>query len=211
MHGGAGEATNSGTFHGLPHQPSPAITGHSGAEQFLSGLPMGDQGHQGDFGEMFVEALAVAANLDIQKPGRRDRIGLDWTINYPGRGGTIGFPAINAQVKSWSKPKGNDAEFRYPLEIKNFNMLAGSAYQIPRFLFLVVVPTDPSDWIDVDKTRLLLRHAAYWACFHGDEPILDENRQSSTHTVPVPRANLLSVESLHGLFAPSFRNMLVAK
>lgn len=210
MHGGTNDSMPGGMLSGIPQQPPPATSQLGITAPSLSPLPMGDQQHQGDFGEMFIETLAVAANLDIMKPGRRDRIGLDWVIHYPGRGMTMGFPAISVQVKSWSHPTGNDTDFRYPLDVHNFNKLAGPEYQIPRFLFLVVVPTDADDWIHVDTERLILRHAAYWACFHDEAP-LSVAPQSRTHTVSVPRSNLLNVASLHGLFAPSFREKLVAQ
>jgi hypothetical protein len=169
-------------------------------------LPLGDSGHQGDFGETFIRALAAAANLDALRADR-DRVGVDWTLRYPGPSGRRGFPLIDAQVKSWSDPRGNDLHWRYPLEVKNFNWLAGSEYLVPRFLFLVVVPRSSVSWTDISPERLLLRHAAYWACFHGMLP-LPGRKRTSTYTVPVPRANLLDIRALHGLFGDEFRELV---
>ena len=170
-------------------------------------IPLGDAGHQGDFGETFIRALAAAANLDALRCDR-DRVGVDWTLRYPALNGGRGFPLIDAQVKSWSEPRGGEVAWRYPLEVKNYNWLAGRDYLVPRFLFLVVVPKDAADWVDISPERLLLRHAAYWACFHSALP-LPGRKRSSTYTVPVPRANLLDVPALHRLFGDEFRELLL--
>jgi hypothetical protein len=169
-------------------------------------LTLGDSGHQGDFGETFIRALAAAANLDALRADR-DRVGVDWTLRYPAPHGRRGFPLIDVQVKSWSDPRGTGVAWRYPLEVKNYNWLAGPDYLVPRFLFLVVVPRRVADWTDIDADRFLLRHAAYWACFHDALPLPGRNR-SSTYTVRVPRANLLDIRALHGLFGDEFREML---
>src|SRR5947209_18486243 len=88
-------------------------------------LSLGDAGHQGDFGETFIRALAAAANLDALRADR-DRVGVDWTLRFPAQGeGRRGFPLIDAQVKSWSQPRGSQLTWRYPLEVKNYNWLAG--------------------------------------------------------------------------------------
>ena len=169
-------------------------------------LPLGDSGHQGDFGETFIRALAAAANLDALRADR-DRVGVDWKLRYPAYAGRRGFPLIDVQVKSWSDPSGTDVAWRYPLEVKNYNWLAGRDYLVPRFLFLVVVPRTVAQWTDITPDRLLLRHAAYWACFHDALP-LPRPKRSSTYTVRVPRANLLHIRALHGLFGDEFREML---
>ncbi|MFE2025285.1 DUF4365 domain-containing protein [Streptomyces hygroscopicus] len=187
------------TTGGFPHQYEPCGE--------LEPLPMGDNGHRGDYGEQFIRALAAAANLDAARR-ERDRVGIDWNLGYPGRSGTRRFPAIDVQVKSWSTPNDDPDTLRYPLRIKNYNWLAGREWQLPRFLFLVVTPVDPACWADATHDRLQLRHAAYWACLHHLEPL--DRPDKSSCVVEVPRANLLTVEALHGLFTEDFREMLVA-
>ncbi|WP_156725255.1 DUF4365 domain-containing protein [Streptomyces apocyni] len=168
---------------------------------------MGDNGHRGDYGEQFVQALAVAANLDVSSKPWRDRQGTDWEFGHPGRSGTIRFPKIVAQVKCWGTPKGDDAAWDFQLKRRNFNLLAGRGWQHPRFLFLVIAPYEVADWVDVTHDRLLMRNAAYWACFHDEEP--DETRTTGYRRVAVPKANLLTVDALHGLFSGEYREMLV--
>ncbi|WP_031027081.1 DUF4365 domain-containing protein [Streptomyces albus] len=184
------------------------IPAHLPPQSSTSGLevvPAGRSGHKGDFGEQFVRALAAAANLDASRRDL-DRVGVDWQLGYLGRAGTLRYPSIDVQVKFWSKPTGSADAWHYPLEIKNYNWLAGRDWQLPRFLFLVIAPDDPQLWTDVTDDRFLLRHAAYWASFHGCDPVPPKD---STLTVHVPKANLLTVKELNGLFSESFREMLV--
>ncbi|AXK37096.1 DUF4365 domain-containing protein [Streptomyces armeniacus] len=168
---------------------------------------MGDNGHKGDFGEQFVRALAAVANLDASRRDR-DRVGVDWQLGYPGRHGTRRYPSIDVQVKCWAPSHAQPPDtWHYPLRGKNYNWLAGRDYQLPRFLFLVVVPDKAEEWVHVSAENLLLRHAAYWACFHDKEPDCPDK---SSRMVYVPRTNLLTVGALHDLFTDDFREMLVA-
>lgn len=169
----------------------------------------GENGHRGDFGETFIRMLAAAANLDATHR-ERDRVGIDWQIGHPGRAGTRRFPVIEAQVKCTSSPVVHDEHISFRLETKNYNWLAGRDYDLPRFLFLVLAPSDPLEWSDATEDRLLVRHAAYWMCLHERE-LLEGKKGTDKHTLHVPRANLLTVESLHDLFAEDYRDMLVVK
>ncbi|MGW7492740.1 DUF4365 domain-containing protein [Streptomyces luteogriseus] len=173
---------------------------------------MGDYGHQGDFGEQFVQSLAISANLDVVPRPWRDRRGVDWEFTYPSGDGVRKHPRILAQVKCWARSQaepedGSDA-WRYPLRIHNYNLLAGRDWYEPRFLFLVVVPDDHTAWVDVSPDGLLLRYAAYWACFHEGAP-LEGRPKDSKFKVAVPKANLLTIPALHSLFGREFREMLV--
>jgi hypothetical protein len=189
----------------VPHPAQPLDAVGPAADPWLEPVEMGDHNHQGDFGEQFVRALATAANLNVSNS--RDRLGIDWELTYPGRGGTRKFPQIQVQVKCWSKPKGAGESWRYPLRVQNYNLLSGRDYYHPRFLFLVVVPEDSDEWVEATHEGLLLRHAAYWACFH-DHDELTGKKKDDRLTVSVPKANLLTTETLHGLFGPEFREKL---
>ncbi|MEU9340457.1 DUF4365 domain-containing protein [Streptomyces sp. NPDC048278] len=170
----------------------------------------GDNGHRGAFGEEFIRMLATAANLDVTRK-ERDRVGVDWQLGYAGRRGTRRFPAIEAQVKCTSSPDIHDDHIRYPLKLKNYNQLAGPDYEMPRFLFLVLAPADPFAWSYAKEDHLRLSHAAYWLCLHDRETLPPDNRSSTgTRTIHIPRANLLTVDSLHDLFAEDYRELVGA-
>jgi hypothetical protein len=167
-----------------------------------STVPVGDAGHQGDYGEQFVEALAIAAGLDVSKTRYRDRRGVDWTLQHPARYGSTRFPSIEAQVKSWSRPKGDALAWHYPLRVANFNELAGGDLVVPRFLFLVIIPDGVDHWTEISHDCFTLRHAAYWANFLYDDPI--DAPPESTHTVLVPKTQLITTASIYALFDQAF-------
>ncbi|MFE0347277.1 DUF4365 domain-containing protein [Streptomyces griseoluteus] len=185
------------------------LTGSGPAPGWVKGSEgFGDNGHRGAFGEEFIRMLATAANLDVTQK-ERDRVGIDWQLGYAGRRGTRRYPAIEAQVKCTSSPDIREDHIRYPLKVKNFNQLAGPDYEMPRFLFLVLAPADPCTWSHATEDRLLLSHAAYWLCLHDQDPLPPDSRPATgTRTVHVPRANLLTVDSLHDLFAEDYRDLV---
>ncbi|GGP71246.1 DUF4365 domain-containing protein [Streptomyces melanogenes] len=213
-----------GATGGIPHQSSDGLLqrlcGHQGVPptdpapepgwaQGSKGF--GDNGHRGAFGEEFIRMLATAANLDVTRK-ERDRVGVDWQLGYAGRRGTRRFPAIEAQVKCTSSPDVNGDHIRYKLKVKNYNQLAGPDYEMPRFLFLVLAPADPFAWAHATEDRLSLSHAAYWLCLHDQQPLpsVAQSKTDTTRTVHIPRANLLTADSLHDLFAEDYRELVGA-
>ncbi|MFE5829941.1 DUF4365 domain-containing protein [Streptomyces sp. NPDC056488] len=189
--------------HGVP-------LGHQGSQPawVAKATGFGENGHRGDFGETFIRMLAAAANLDATRR-ERDRVGVDWQLGHPGRAKTRRYPVIEAQVKCTSSPSIHDEHISFRLENKNYNWLAGRDYDLPRFLFVVLTASDPLDWSEATEERLLLRYAAYWMCLHEYE--LVEGKKTDKQTLHVPRANLLTVDSLHDLFAEDYRDMLVVE
>jgi hypothetical protein len=102
------------------------------------------------------------------------------------------------QVKSWSVPRGSDDAWNYRgLTEKRFNALAG-ARRVPRFLFLVIVPSDIDAFADADEELLRLRRAAYWVSLESLNRI--EDPRCDRHVpVLVPKQNLLTAKSLRTL------------
>jgi hypothetical protein len=156
----------------------------------------GRANQQGYFGESFVRVLASAAGLIASRP-ELDMMGVDLTLCYPGSRGTTRFPMIDVQVKSWSRAAGSADAWRYPMKVAHYNNLAGDAYSVPRYLFLVVVPEESEQYAHADGDALQLRHCGYWLSLAGQPPIdVDEQK---TITVRVPKRNMLTVPALRGL------------
>jgi hypothetical protein len=156
--------------------------------------------HQGGYGEAFVCALAVAAGLRLAKP-TPDIDGIDFCMWPDGGGPHRGAraSAVNVQVKSGSAATETDATWGYRLEVPHFNFLADPWASIyPTFLFLVIVPKDWWEYATAEPDGLLLRHAAYWHSLADEDPIVDAKSGAKT-TVHVPKANLLTVDSLRAL------------
>jgi len=155
--------------------------------------------HQGYFGESFVRVLVSAAGL-IAGQQDVDHTGVDFSIDFPGARGTARFPKIEVQVKSWSSPKGTELHWHYSMDVNNYNNLAGEGFAIPRYLFLVIVPSDVRQFAHVDETSVRLSHCGYWASLR-DLPIVDPVAQGRV-TVHVPKRNLLTVNGLRALLQP---------
>jgi hypothetical protein len=152
--------------------------------------------HQGLFGESFVRVLASAAGLIVAR-AELDVAGEDFTISYKGVLGHTRHPKIEVQVKSWSRPVCRGEQWQYHLRARHFNELAGADFALPRFLILVIVPDDCTDYATVSPDSVHLRRSAYWRSLRDRERVdVDPNTKVP---VPVPRANLLTVHALHAM------------
>jgi hypothetical protein len=159
-------------------------------------MGFGRYNHQGYFGESFVRVLASAAGLIASAPDL-DMTGVDFSINLPGHAGTVRYPKIEVQVKSWCSPRGSDDAWHYPMDVRHFNDLAGDDYIVRRYLFLVIVPDDHQRFAEADVVSLRLRHCGYWVSL-ANQARLDPTSRAST-TVRVPKRNVLTSASLRGL------------
>jgi hypothetical protein len=140
-----------------------------------------------------VNVLAAAAGLSVAWP-RPDCTGVDCHL-----GGTSevddDFSLLQAQIKTWSTPDGDDEFWRFRgLTQKRFNALAGPR-RTPRFLFLVIVPREVHQYSVADDQRLQLSQAAYWLSLADRDKLADPRCERHVR-VRVPKANLLTVESL---------------
>jgi hypothetical protein len=157
--------------------------------------------HQGKFGQDYIRVLASAAGLIVWTPDL-DRDGVDIGIRWPGQAGAAAFPAIDAQVKSWSNPRQVGGALRFGgLDEVQFNQLAGQGFTVPRYLFLVVVPTDAGDYSEVYTDGMLLRYQGFYLSLRDETPIPEPSRNRH-RTVEVPIGNVLTVRSLRTLLHP---------
>lgn len=154
--------------------------------------------HQGLHGEGFIYALACAAGLTTAKMNL-DVDGVDWQIAATGPRGTLRSPKLECQVKSKSNPDLRDNKYRVRLEVEKYNKIAGDGFQVPRFLFTVVVPREPSDYAVCDHDAMRLGTAGYWLSMadFATEPSGDSDPKSVV--LEVPRNNLLTTETLQAL------------
>ena len=160
-------------------------------------MTLNDEVWQGHYGEAYVHALVCAAGMTAFKKNL-DVDGVDFQIGFPGRAPTMRYPAIEAQVKSWSSPVGDAEVFRYPLPLKNYDDLVGKVgvdFPLRRYLFLVVVPSESSEYVLAGHTHSEFRHATYWVSLMDETPAADLTVTTSK-TVYIPKRNLLSTEVL---------------
>lgn len=158
--------------------------------------------HQGKFGEDYVRVLASAAGLLVYTPDK-DYDGVDFLLRWPGRVGAAASPAIDVQVKSWSRPRKSGGTWRFDgLTEVQFNKLAGRDYTVPRYLFLVVVPDDPGQYSEISANGMLLRYQGYYLSLR-EEALFNEPSSARRPTVHVPIGNILTVGTLQTLMLPA--------
>ncbi|MEV0402982.1 DUF4365 domain-containing protein [Actinoallomurus sp. NPDC050550] len=155
--------------------------------------------HQGGYGEAFIRVLIAASGLRLAKP-EPDLDGIDFCL-WPDRVGSLrgarSMP-INVQVKSDSVADENATHWRYRLEVPHFNALADPETVFPTYLFLVVVPRDAGEYAMATTDGMLLRRAAYWHSLQGED-LVTGAAKGTKKRVSVPKANLLTVDSLRTL------------
>lgn len=162
--------------------------------------------HQGRYGEAYFNTLAVAAGV-VASPlsGGDDIEGIDFYASLPRDVRGRRYPMIGVQVKTTASPKLSMTRsvFKFRgLDEVGFNDLAGDGFQIPRFLVVVVVPPNDSEYARATTEALQLRYAAYWLSL-ADRELVAHPRRDRKVTVDVPRQNLLTVESLLRMFEPA--------
>ncbi|HWE91873.1 MAG TPA: DUF4365 domain-containing protein [Pseudonocardiaceae bacterium] len=167
-------------------------------------MPLDPNQHQGLFGEAFIRVLAAAAGLTVARTDP-DVTGDDFTLGYKGPLLGIRHPKFEVQVKSWrhSNAKRDDEFWRYRMERKHFNELAGDDFMLPRFLFLVIVPDHWPEYTTSDPGSLLVRHCAYWVSL-VDRQRVDEDLPGRV-PVSVPVRNVLATDTLLSLIADAAR------
>jgi Domain of unknown function (DUF4365) len=110
-------------------------------------------------------------------------------------------PKLEIQVKSSSSPLIKNDEIHHSISVGHFNHLAGSGFQIPRFLAVVVVPRRPEQYAVCSAQHMRLSTAAYWLSLAHREVLRPETESSTRVTVKVPLRNLLTVDTLGRLLA----------
>lgn len=101
-------------------------------------------------------------------------------------------PAVGMQLKATINLGAPiDGSFRYPLNIRNYNLLR-LATQVPRVLVVLGLPKDPIRWVELTEEALHIRKCAYWVSLLG----APESQNTSTITVSIPEINRLDEHSL---------------
>jgi Domain of unknown function (DUF4365) len=152
---------------------------------------------QEEFSYAFISTIVAAAGYAMQPPTRLiDNAGIDITVTAPGEIGTALSPQFMAQVKctadsSFIKPD----RINYPLSVHNYKRLIHPTPFIPQLLIVVFVPKDLSAWVQSTEAATVLQQSVYWISLKGQA----QTKNTTNITVHIPRANLLTPQSLTGI------------
>lgn len=160
----------------------------------LDELPSGEKKQQFSLG--FVHMVASAAGFSI-KDHRTDYDGVDVTIASSADYEVHYCPQFEMQVKCTSqKDLLSDETMAWKLKAGPFRRLTNPKAYLPRFLGVLLVPQESSEWVQQDEKRLLTGSCMYWVAARG-LGTLEENQQYKT--VYLPRSNILDVPQLQGI------------
>jgi hypothetical protein len=88
----------------------------------------------------------------------------------------------------------------FSLKQKNYEDLRGR-FAEPRYLALLLLPSDMSEWLHLDSEALVLRRCMYWCSLRTAE----ETTNATATTVYVPKKQVLDVAALRGLMQAAAR------
>ena len=123
-----------------------------------------------------------------------DKDGIDGRVHAKGivaEGAVLQSPHLAFQVKSTTLLEASADPIAYALEQKNYDGLRGR-YAEPRYLALLLLPSDEGEWLHTTPDALILRRCLYW-CSLRSAPASGNNTKT---TVYLPRTQVLDAEAL---------------
>jgi hypothetical protein len=140
-----------------------------------------------------VSALAVHAGLN-RGDFRVDDDSVDVSFNGLGYqcAGRRRNPIIEFQLKCTSQTLINGNVIKFPLKRKNYDDLRGDDVMVPKYLVVMLVPVDQSNWITADQDLLHLPNSCYWLSLRDYPP----TENTGKIVVEVPLVNLITTETL---------------
>jgi hypothetical protein len=134
------------------------------------------------YSQAFLYAVSAAAGFGLSRPVP-DTDSVDWTI---WAGSELqSRPKLDLQLKATSQDVLRDGHLAFRLSKKNYDDLRADRLMVPRMLLVVVVPQDPSDWMDQSEDALVMSRCGYWMSLKG----MPDGGDQASFTVQVPRAN----------------------
>jgi len=149
-----------------------------------------------EFSYAYIYAIVSAAGYSCQIASRpMDIGGIDIIISGEEKEFTLYPPRLEVQVKSTSTAVIDNEFVRYPLKLKNYNELRKSKTLVPKILIIILLPDNPSEWVNQSETELCLRRCGYWLSLKGQPET--QNRESVT--VYLPRQQLFTVSAIKNI------------
>ena len=149
------------------------------------------------FSIAYIEAVAAQADVKVGS-WNHDSHSVDGTLRWEdGR-----RPMIDFQAKCSSQELIGDEYVRFPLGKKNYDELRPLGLPAPIYLIVVVVPTDPGEWLRFSEDELCSRSRGYFHSLEGMPP-LEEGRKQKT--VEIPRQNVFDRDHLTDLMRQADR------
>lgn len=138
------------------------------------------------FNVAYVGALAAQAGLDNART-QVDDDSIDICIVGKGFPGVIRNPQIQLQLKCTSQNLVSGSVLKFSLSRKNYDDLRGDNILCPRYLVVLLVPSDDTKWIEHQTEGMFLRNSCYWVSIR-DHPAAS----TASITIDVPLSQRLT-------------------
>lgn len=149
-----------------------------------------------EFQYAYVAALAAHAGLN-RGDFRVDDDSVDATFSASSMvplSGPYKSPLIQIQLKCTKNVKIAAGVLTFDLKVKNYNDLRAKTLA-PRYLAIMVVPTNLIDWVTYAPNTIGLQNECYWVSLVGKPATTN----TSTVAVKVPLANRLTTTTLFSM------------
>ena len=149
---------------------------------------MDPQKQKEQFNYAYVCALAAHAGLN-RVDSAVDDDSVDVSFKSKGYNGhPIRSPQIEFQLKCTSQDLVDGEMIKYPLSRKNYDDLRGSDFSAPRYLAVLLVPSEVDAWVVHNDLHIALFNSCYWLSLRDAEP----TDNAAQITVAIPLAQRLT-------------------
>lgn len=156
---------------------------------------MDPQKQKEQFNYAYVCALAAQAGLN-RVDAAVDDDSIDLSFKSKGFfGRSVRSPQIEFQLKCSSQDLVDGEVIKFPLSVKNYNDLRGSDFASPRYLAVLLVPTEVNDWVAHNEHHIALFNNCYWLSLRDAKPTENE----AQITVAIPLAQRLTSTTLQAM------------
>lgn len=145
---------------------------------------------------VYVKALAAVSGYSTSEPDF-DRDSVDLMVH----GGGDRRPSLALQLKATATlKKSRRGTLPIRLKRKNYDDLRAES-QVPRFLVVLVLPKDRTNWMTISNESLILRRCAYWLSLQGSG--YEHKAGQESVTVHIPESQRLDAGALQELMRRS--------
>lgn len=143
------------------------------------------------FNIAYLYALGAQAGLN---PGTFivDDDSIDMIFQGKGYKAKVRNPQIQLQLKCTSHANIDGSVLKYVLKKKNYDDLRGEDVVVPRYLAVLVVPSNAHDWIVHNDEYMSLHKTCYWYSLR----MLPDTANTTSVTIAIPLEQRLTTTSL---------------
>lgn len=167
----------------------------------MSGLSLLDV--ESELSYAYLHAVAARAGMSCTASGRHeDNRGVDAMVRAWGpfpNGGTITDLMLDIQLKAtWQQPTESDTHISYNLQgIHRYEQLRKPTVTPHRFLVVLFLPEQDTDWLAHSVDQLVLRRCAYWVSLRN----APATTNSTAIMVHLPKEQHFGPDALRNLAA----------